>query len=98
MTEAAIVLMPKQEPGTETRFEKRYSGLEHEIGALGLIAAFAHSHDSYDMSTHGFSEYTTSRLEPVAGIAPEQVIVVRDLTMPKTHEKSLYEDPDGPIV
>ena len=77
-------------------FSIRYRGLEYELGKLGVTAAFAFSHDSYDPVSHGFKELKDSQLQNLYAIP--KISVVRDLTMPETVDKPIYGDKCAPTL
>src|SRR5436190_7239261 len=92
----AAILMP--EITNPERFAIRYSGLEHQLGVLGVMAAFAESHSSYNPSTHSFDRLFSSNQEDIYGVSPQTVKVIRDLTFPKSFAQPLYEDAGAPAL
>lgn len=73
------------------RFSIRYQGLAQSLGLLGLTAAFARSHDSYKPDKHTFDKFFSTNREDILGVNPEDIRVIRDLTM-AIDEKPLYAD------
>ena len=97
MSETVVtVLMPKMDDAE--RFRIRYRNLEAQLGQLGVRPTFAESHTSYDPVSHNFDGHFSSDRQIIDDVSPENIAVVRDLTIPKNFAKPLYEDEESPQI